>query len=135
MGGMSLMQARMDMESDEDSLIAHLRRIRAEAEHTSAELSDHKSMTMVSHALKRRDIEDHERLTADLRKVRDVAREVEADLVRESELEIVPLRELSDFLEAKQLRADRDKVRRDADGQGAEAMRAATMREKDLQQS
>merc|ERR1711865_187703 len=118
MGGMSLMQARMDMESDEESLIAHLRRIRVEAEHTSAELSDHKSMTMVSRALKRRDIEDHERLTADLRKVRDVAREVEADLVRDSELQVVPLRELTDFMETKRLRADRDQARIEMDIQG-----------------
>lgn len=121
------------MDNDVDDL-ERLRRIQREAQHTSTELTDHKDMTMVNRALGRRDIEDHERLTEDLRKVREVARAVEADLVRESELEIVPLRELSDFLEAKQLRADRDRVRRDADAQGAETMRAATMLERDLQQ-
>jgi len=133
-----LLQMKLDSEIVSD--MERLRRIQREALHTSTELTDHKDMTKVSRALKRREIEDHERLTGDLRKVRDAARAVEADLQRDSELDVVPLRELNDFLEAKQLRADRDRVREEADeailrrASGTEALRAAMEREQRLQE-
>lgn len=131
----------MRYDSEDASDLERLRRIQREALHASSELTEHKDMTMVSRALKRRDIEDHERLTGDLCKVREAARAVEADLQRNAELDIVPLRELTDFLEAKQLRADRDKVRQDADEAlrrrtgGTEALRVAMDRERALQEA
>lgn len=130
---------QMKLESDIVSDLERLRRIQREAVHTSIELTDHKDMTKINRALKQRDIDDHERLTADLRKVRNAARTVEADLQRDSELEIVPLRELTDFLEAKQLRADRDMVRQEADQvlqqrRAGDALKDAMAREAELQE-
>lgn len=134
---------RMNVEADEASTIGYLRRIRREAEHANAELTGHKDMSMVTHAAKRRDIEDAERLTRDLRKVREAARAVEADLdaeLHEAELKVVPFKELSAFLDAKQVRAERDEARLERDKnriemdwQGAAAMELATIRERDLQ--
>merc|ERR1719310_430870 len=103
----------MKWEMEDVNDLERLRRIRREAEHASTELTEHKDMGMVSRAIRRRDIDAHERLTGDLRRVRDVAREVEADLQQDAELEVVPLRELTKFLEGKQLRDELERVRRE----------------------
>lgn len=76
-------------------------------------------MTLITRTVKRRELEDDLRLKKDLRKVREVARTVEADHEEETELDmatrVIPLKELNDFLEARQLREERRQVREDAE--------------------
>lgn len=94
--------------------LARLRRIRREALHTSTTLTECSDMAMVTRNLRMREAAEHERLKKGLRNARDVARAVEVGLWQEAEVEEVPLRELTDFLEAKRLKAEDDMAEREA---------------------
>merc|ERR1712194_342359 len=73
-------------------------------------------MVMVTRTLKRREVEEHEQLKRGLRSARDVARAVEVGLWREVDHpHEVPLQELTDYLEAKRLKAEDDHFKRQAE--------------------
>merc|ERR1711976_847734 len=123
-----LLREKMDLQAADD--LERLRRIQREAVHTSSELTDHKDMKMIKRTLRIREAEEHDRLTSDLRRVREAARVVDADLQHELELDmashVIPLKELTDFLEAKRLREEKDKVRQAADVALIEGLRGSS---------